>query len=373
LRAILYILRKEFLQILRTREMMAILFVAPLIQTVILGFAITNEVKHIKLMIVDQDNSRISREIARAFTHTDRFDVIGHSHSMAGVEEAIHGWKAQMALIIPVNFQRDLQRQLHPRVQLIADGLDGNTAGVAMGYARGIISGISRDYLLSPQRRALVKNIRLVEMEPRLWYNPDINNAQYMVPGIVVVLLTIIPMMLTSMSLVREKEIGTLEQLMVTPLKKYQLMLGKIIPFLFLAFLEMAFVLKAAQFIFDIHMKGSYALLGSLAFIYIFTTLGLGIFVSTITGTQQQAMFVSWFFMVFMILMSGLFIPIDNMPALLQKLTYLNPMRYFMSIIRDVFQKATTFHYLLIDVIPMTIFGLLIFTFSVLKFHKRIG
>ena len=373
MRPILYMLRKEFLQILRTREMMAILFVSPLLQMIILGFAITNEVKHIKLIIVDQDNSRLSREIARAFTHTDRFDIVGYAYSTEGVEEAIHGWKTQMAMIIPPHFGKEVQRLMQPKIQLIADGIDGNTAGVALGYARRILGEISEDLLQAPQRRAQLMEIHLVEMEQRLWYNPDFNNAQYMVPGIVGVLLTIIPMMLTSMSLVREKEIGTLEQLMVTPLKRYQLMFGKIIPFLILSFIELGFVLVAAQLIFGIHMAGSYWLLAELAFLFLFTTLGLGVFVSTITATQQQAMFVSWFFMVFMILMSGLFIPIENMPALLQKLTYLNPMRYFMSIIRDIFQKDSTWRYLLVDSIPMTVFGILIFTFSVLKFHKRVG
>jgi ABC-2 type transport system permease protein len=170
-----------------------------------------------------------------------------------------------------------------------------------------------------------------------------------------------------------EKEIGTLEQLLVTPLRKHQLLLGKLIPFLILAFVELGIVLKAAQFIFSIESQGSFYLLAGLAFFYLFTTLGLGIFISTITNSQQQAMFVSWFFMVFMLLMSGLFIPIENMPDILQKLTYLNPMRYFLYIIRDIFQKGATLRYLLVDAVPMAIFGLLIFTFSVLKFQKRVG
>lgn len=370
---IFYMIRKEFLQIFRTREMIAIIFIAPIIQMVILGFAITNDVKHIKLIISDHDNSQVSREIIDAFSHTERFDIVGYERNEDIVSEAIQGWEAQMALIIPPNFSRELQRHLQPEMQVIVDGLDGNTAGVALGYAQGILTGVSQKYLTEPRNRPLLRSTHLVDMQQRTWYNLNLNSAQYMVPGIVVVLLTIISMMLASMSLVREKEIGTLEQLLVTPLRKYQLLLGKLIPFLVLAFFEMGIVLKAAQFIFDIHMQGSYILLGELAFLYLFTTLGLGIFVSTITNSQQQAMFVSWFLMVFMLLMSGLFIPIENMPDLLQKATYLNPMRYFMYIIRDVFQKGSTLPYLLVDVIPMTIFGLIIFIFSVLKFQKRVG
>ncbi|RMG33465.1 MAG: ABC transporter permease, partial [Methanobacteriota archaeon] len=309
----------------------------------------------------------------RAFTQTDRFDLIGYLNSIEEVKTAIHSWEAQIALVIPPHFGKQLQRKQQPEIQLIADGLDGNTAGVALGYARSILSGISQRLLWSPAFRVKLKNVHLASMEERLWYNPNINNAQYMVPGIVVVLLTLIPSMLTAMSLVREKEIGTLEQLLVTPLKKQYLLMGKLLPFLILAIVEMILVLKAAEYIFDIRMQGSYTLLGGLALLYLFTTLGLGIMVSTITHTQQQAMFVSWFFMVFMLLMSGLFIPIENMPPVLQKITYLNPMRYFMYIIRDIFQKASTLPYLWKDILPMTILGVSIFSVSVLTFHKRVG
>lgn len=370
---ILYMIRKEFRQIFRTREMVVIIFIAPILQMAILGFAITNEVKHIKLIIADHDNSFLSKQVRDAFSHTDRFNVIGYETSPAVISEAIQGWKAQMALVIPRHFSRDLQRGLQPEVQIIADALDGNTAGVALGYAQGILGGLTREYWQNSPRRGQLRGVHLVEMQERMWYNLDLRNAQYMVPGIVVVLLTIISMMLASMSLVKEKEIGTLEQLLVTPLRKHQLLLGKLLPFLILAFVELGIVLIAAQFIFSIRMQGSYLLLGGLSLLYLFTTLGMGIFISTITHSQQQSMFVSWFFMVFMLLMSGLFIPIENMPEILQKVTLLNPMRYFMYIIRDIFQKGAALPYLMQDAVSMTIFGLLIFSFSVLKFRKRVG
>lgn len=169
------------------------------------------------------------------------------------------------------------------------------------------------------------------------------------------------------------KEIGTLEQLMVTPLKKHQLIFGKVIPFLILAFVEFMVVLQIAQWIFQIEMVGSLPLLSLLALLYLFATLGLGVFISTITTTQQQAMFVAWFFMVFMIIMGGFLVPIENMPPFLQKLTYINPMRYFMYMMRDIFQKGSSLHYLLKDAIPMTAYGVVIFTASVLKFQKRVS
>lgn len=370
---IYYIIRKEFKQIFRTREMIAIIFVAPMLQMLILGFAITNEVKNVKLIIADWDNSYASREMIKGFQNTDRFDFVGYLNSESGLEDAIHSWKAQMAIVIPTGFGRDLQRNLYPEIQLIVDGIDGNTAGVALGYARGIINQFVQIYMAHPLRRVQFRDVHLVQQEERMWYNINLNNAQYMVPGIVVVLITIISMMLSAMNIVREKELGTLEQLMVTPIKKHQLLLGKLIPFLILTFIELAIVMQAAQFIFSIRMEGSSFLLFGLAFLFLFTTLGLGIFVSTITRSQQQAMFVSWFLMVFMLLMSGLFIPIENMPLLLKQLTFLNPMRYFMYIMRDIFQKGSSIQYLVKDVVPMTFYGLTIFTFGVLKFQKRIS
>ena len=392
---ILYMLRKEFKQIFRTREMLAIIFVMPVIQMAVLGFAITNEVKHIKLIISDHDNSRISREIADQFSNTDRFNIVGRETDGQVIESQIHGWNAQMALIIPLDFQRDLQRNQQPDLQIIVDGLDGNTAGVAIGYAQGILTEYAAKYLQNPRQQAALmasfsassgdgKSLQnqlsaaqrnrphTVSMQQRMWYNLNLDSAQYMVPGIVALLLTIISMMLSSISLVREREIGTLEQLMVTPLKRYQLLLGKLLPFLILAFIEFFVVLQAAQIIFSIHMQGSYVLLGWMTLLYLFTTLGLGVFVSTVTGSQQQAFFVSWFFLVFMIMMSGLFIPIENMPQILQKLTYLNPLRYFIAIVRDVFQKGATAPFLIREALPMALLGLLIFTFSVLNFRKRV-
>lgn len=368
-----HIMRKEFLQVFRTREMVAIIFVAPIIQMAVLGFAITNEVKHIRLLIADRDNSRVSREVVRAFEHSDRFQVIGFQRDMQQVAADIHAWEAQMAVVIPEHFGRDLRRGLQPDVQLIVDGLDGNTAGVALGYAQGILSDLARRMGNPALQAAFARRTHSVEMQERMWYNLDLYSAQYMVPGIVVVLLTIISMMLSSMSLVREREIGTLEQLMVTPLRKQELLAGKLLPFLILAMVELGIVLQLAQVIFSIHMQGSYLLLGGLAILFLFTTLGLGTLVSTITSTQQQAMFVSWFFMVFMLLMSGLFIPIENMPHVLQLITYLNPMRYFMSIMRDIFQKGSTFEHLIVDIVPMTVLGIIIFVSSVLKFRKRIS
>ena len=370
---IIYMLIKEFKQIFRTREMVAVIFGIPLVQMVILGYTITNEVKNISLIVSDQDNSKMSHELIRAFKQTDRFKIIANELDRDKIRQSIQSWQAQMALIIPINFMRDLELNSKPSIQILVDGLDGNTAGVALGYAQGILYHAASQFIDYPAQQLMIHSNREVYMEERLLYNLDLDNAQYMIPGIVVVLITIVSMMLSAINLVREKEIGTLEQLMVTPLKRYQLLIGKILPFLFLTYLELSLVMTCAKLIFAISVQGSYLLLAGLAFLFLFTTLGLGIFVSTITSSQQQAMFISWFLMVFMLMMSGFFIPIENMPDLLQKTTYINPMRYFLYIMRDIIQKGTELKYILIDVIPMTIYGIVIFILSALNFQKRLA
>ncbi len=369
---IITMIRKEFRQIFRDRPMLVIIFIVPIIQLLIMSFAFTSEVKHIKCLIADFDNTPMSRELIRSFHHTDQFDLTEMTTDIRQINEKMKRWQVQMALVIPPHFSRDLQRHLNPQCQLIVDGVDGNTAGVALGYANGILSNFQEKLISKLNRSSVDLNVHLVRMTERMLYNPDLRSQQYMVPGIVVVLLTILPMMLSAMSLVKEKEIGTLEQLMVTPLRRYQLLSGKLIPFLLLSFFELFIVMSVGILVFRISMNGSYLLLAYLALIYLMTTLGLGIFISTITHSQQQSMFVAWFLMVFMILMSGFFIPIENMPLLLQKLTYLNPMRYFMNIVRDIFEKGSSLPFLLEEVIPMALFGVTIFTLSVLKFQKRI-
>ncbi len=380
MRRIKSVIRKEFRQVFRDRPMLFLIFGVPVVQLVLLSFAITTEVKHVKLLVADLDESAVSREIVRAFARSDRFDVVGFTRDLGRIREDMQGWRAQMGLVIPHGFSVDLRRDLKPQLEIVLDGVDGNSAGVAQGYARGILADIGMGYGtslvgagVSPLSAARPVRLHFVTMEERMWYNLDLSSQQFMIPAIVVVLLTILPMMLSAMGLVKEKEIGTLEQLMVTPLRKHELLIGKIVPFLCLTYIELTIVMTVAVTLFRIPMNGSYVLLALLASVYLFSTLGLGIFISTVTRSQQQAMFVAWFFMVFMIIMGGVFIPIENMPAGLQKLTYLDPMRYFVSIVRDIFQKGSSLGFLLKDVIPMAAFGLLIFSASVARFQKRVG
>jgi len=379
MRRIAHVIVKEFRQVVRDKPMLAIIFLVPIVQLFLLAFAITTEVKHIKLQVVDLDRSSVSREVVQTFAHTDRFNLVGYTTDLREIRQEMRSWQTQMALVIPPGFGGQLRRNLKPQLQVVIDGVDGNTAGVSMGYARGILTEFGVDYAkehlgavnLSAFQPASIQ-FRPATMEERMWYNPDLSTQQFMIPAIVVILLTILPMMLSAMSLVKEKEIGTLEQLMVTPLKRLELLVGKLIPFLILSYVELSIVMTVATLFFKIPMNGSYVLLAFLALLYLFTTLGLGIFISTVGRSQQQAMFIAWFFMVFMIMLGGFFIPIENMPSAIQKLTYLNPMRYSIRIVRDIFQKGSSLRFLAKDVIPMGVFGFLIFTFSVVKFQKRV-
>ncbi|MFQ5824759.1 MAG: ABC transporter permease [bacterium] len=370
---ILYLIQKEFRQVFRDRPMLFIIFFAPLVQLTVMGFAITIDIKNVNIIMVDYDNSPRSREIGRKFENNPYFAVKGYIRGQTNLRKQIDEWKAQMVVVIPQDFARDLERKLRPEIQLIVDGLDGNTAGIALGYAQGILSDFAKEIVMSNQSFAAHLNkASIVEPQTRMWYNLDLESKNYMVPGLVAVLLTLLSMFLSSMALVREKEIGTLEQLMVTPIKTWQLILGKVLPFHILGFFALALMLLVAFVVFQLTVSGSLFLLFSIAALYLLSTLGLGIFISTLAQTQQQAMFISWFFMIFMIFMSGFFFPIENMPIFIQKITYLDPMRYFVIILREIFLKGSSAKFLMSEILSLVGFGVVILGLSSLKFQKRV-
>jgi ABC-2 type transport system permease protein len=260
-----------------------------------------------------------------------------------------------------------------PQLQVILDGVDGNTAGIAMGYILEIAQQyqaklISQDPALG---RALAA-ARFVAAEPRFWYNPELKSRRYITPGIIALILTIITVFLTSMGIVREKEIGTLEQLMVTPIHSYQLIIGKIVPFSLLAFVDAAVAMLAIYLIFGIGIVGSVSLLFMEAMLFILTTLGLGIAISTIAETQQQAAFIGWFMMIFSILLSGFFVPIANMPRAIQLITYLNPLRYFLVVLREIYLKGSTLDILWPETLGLVAFAVVVFSLAVARFRGKL-
>jgi ABC-2 type transport system permease protein len=365
---ILYLLQKEFRQVFRDRQMLRIIFFVPIIQMFVLGYAITTDIKNVKLIIYDADNSVASRELCRRFSNNPSFKFVGYAPSPSAIREALDNWQAQLGVFIKPHFGRDLERGLRPDVQMTADGLDGNTAGIALGYAQGILAACAQEVAPPSQ----LSKAPLVS-ETRMWYNLNLESKLFTVPGLIGLLVTVITMFLTSMGLVREKEIGTLEQLMVTPIRPVELIIGKVMPFVLIGLVEINVMLALAFLVFDLTLTGNYFLLLAVSLLYFLTTLGLGIFISTLADTQQQAMFISWFFMIFLILMSGFLTPIANMPEAWQKATYLNPLRYYVNLLREIFLKATPLEFLWNEIIPLAVFGVAILSASAMKFRKRVS
>jgi ABC-2 type transport system permease protein len=374
MRQIFYLVQKEFRQIFRDFSMVRILFIVPLIQIFILGNAITTDVKNIKVVFQDQDKTPYSREFIGKFVQSKYFIITGFEEDYNRLSSYLDSGKAGLAVVIPKHFQRNIVLGNKPAVQLLVDGVDGNSAGVSLGYITDIVQQYQERLIgHAPDLSLQVKNVHRVEMEPRFWFNPNLESKLYIVPGIIALILLIITLFLTSMGIVREKEIGTLEQLMVTPIRSYQLVIGKIIPFSILGILEIMISMGFVYLIFGIGVKGSLLLLLFESSLFIISTLGLGIFISTISDTQQQALFVAWFFMIFAILLSGFFIPIANMPPVIQHITRLNPLRYFIVILREIYLKGTSIKDLIPETAAMVTFGICLFLAAVIRFRKKLG
>ena len=368
---ILYILQKEFLQIFRNRAMLPIIFVLPVIQLVLLSYAATFEIKSTAISVVDDDRSRTSRELVHALEASGYFRVFDRPSSMRHADESMLKGHASMILRIESDFERNLRRQGVGRIQMILNAEDGSAAGVIQAYAMQVIERYNRRIqpefrtaTAPPSRRAVL------EVVPQHWFNPELNYQTYMVPGILVLLVTMIGTFLSSMNVVREKEIGTIEQLNVTPLRKRDFIIGKLLPFWILALVELAIGLVVAKLLFDIPMLGSIALIFALAGLYLLVMLGMGLLISTVTDTQQQAMFLAWFFIVIFMLMSGLFTPVESMPPWAQKFTLLNPIAYFIEIMRRVLLKGAGIEAVRDQVVALAVYAAVMLTLAVRQYRK---
>ena len=363
-RAIWAISKKEFLQVFRDYAMLCLILLMPIGQLIIFGYAVNINVKYIYTAVYDNDNSSISREYIKSFSPGDYFILQDYGLPLLNSDQGFKEGMFNAALIIPDDFSQNVENKIPVEVSLILDGSNANSASISIGYANLITMQYNRKKLGLSEP---------ISLRRTMLYNPEAESVYFMVPGIVVILLTIITTMLTSMAIVREREIGTLEQLMVTPIKVPALIMGKTIPFAIIGFFEMSIALLIGVTWFGIPFAGSWTLLYGLAFIFLFTTLGVGMFISTLTSTQQQAMFFAWFFMVFSMLTSGFFTPIANMPDAIQYLTYLNPLRYFMVIVRGIMMKGAGITTLYPEVLALVAYGTVIFTFSWMRFSKRVS
>ncbi len=341
MRTILYILQKEFIQIFRDKAMLPIILVVPVLQLLVLSYTATFEIKNTRLIICDQDGSSESRELLAKFSGSDFFQIEGFaSRYEEGVEWLKQG-RAEQLLMIKSGFSEDLHREGTGKLLLVTDAINGSAAALMNAYALSIINQYNNELIQEKFPGKILAEA--VSISPSYWYNPDLNYKTFMVPGILVLLVTIIGMFLSGMNVVKEKELGTIEQINVTPIKKYQFVVGKLLPFWIIALFELAFGLIVARLVFQIPVVGSVGLLFGVASLYLLVVLGFGLLVSTMTDTMQQAMFISWFFMVVFILMSGLFTPVESMPDWAQWINTLNPIAYFIQINRMIMLKGSGF------------------------------
>ena len=367
---ILFIIQKEFIQVFRNRMMLPIIFVVPLVQLIILVHAATFEMKNIKVSVIDLDMSSSSRKMISKFEGSPFFLVKHTSFSNKEAQNEMKKGNVDMILHIPYGFERRLVKENTAKVQVIINAINGASAGLISAYSTMIILDFNRELLvdfLNPAMLALTHNINITSS---YWYNPKLNYKTYMVPGILCLLVTIIAFLLSGMNIVREKEIGTIEQINVTPIRKVQFIAGKLLPFWIIALFELAFGLIIGKLLFSIPIIGSLWLIFLSAAVYIFVILGFGLLISTMTNTQQQSMLVSFFFMVIFILMSGLFTSIESMPVWAQNLDRINPIAYFIRIMRMVMLKGSNFYDIRESFYSLVVYALAIISFAVWRYRK---
>lgn len=375
-RAVLELVRKELTQFRRDRLMMVIILVSPVMQLTILGLAANFDLKDMPLVVVDRDGSNESRALAERFFFGDEFRRVRAPAHERELERMIDRGESSAAVVIPASFSADLASGTVPQLQFVVDGSEA----IAAGPAARAVSGIVADFAASnvapaPSGPGADTGTQPggVTAEITVLYNPTLESRNFFVPGILALVLMVITMLLTSIAIVKEKENGTLEQLIVSPLRPRQIILGKLLPFAGVGFFDMLLVLGVAVFGFRVVPAGSVVLLLALSLLFILTTLGIGLFISTVSATQQQAMMTAMFFVMLpMMFLSGFVFPIENMPEVVQWLTYLLPLRYYFTIIRGIFLRGVGLEVLWPQALGLLVFGVVVLAISVVRFRKRL-
>jgi ABC-2 type transport system permease protein len=354
---------KEFLELRRDRRMLPAMIVGPIIQLLALGYAANRDVTDVRLAVVDQDRSQASSALVDRFVASGRFRIEARAVTLSAVEPLLRDGSATMALVVAPGYAADAARGNPRRVQIVADGSDAANAVVALGYARQLVAQEAQPDAGSGALR----------LEPRVFYNPDLASRWFFVPAILALTLLLTTMILPSMAVVREKESGTLEQLIVTPVRPWQLVLGKLAPFVLVGLVDAAAVTGLAVWQFGVPLRGSFLLLMGLTLLFLLTTLGLGLLVSTVVQTQQQAMVTSvYLLMVPMIYLSGLIFPIENMPGALQAVSHFIPLRHYAVVIRGIFLKGSDATALWREAAMLAAFGMVTLSLAAARFRKRL-
>ena len=374
MRRIRFLIWKELIELGQDPRLFGIVIMAPIIQLFMLAYAASTDVRNVPIVVADADRSAASRELVNRFDASPIFTVTHVFSSPDEIDTALESGDAWMALVVPRGYGSALASGQSQAVQIVADGSDANSAGVSMSYATNLIAGYGQEIAARAGLAAGRGESPGASIQPvvRVWFNPRLESRDFMIPGIVALLLLVVTTNLSSMGIVREKELGTLEQLNVTPLTRTELVIGKLLPYGLVGLIDVVLVLSVAIFWFDVPMRGSYVLLFVLTLVYLVTTLGLGLFVSTVSATQQQAMMTStFFFLMPMMLLSGFVFPIENMPAAIQPITYLIPLRYFLVILRSIFLKGVGLETLWPQVLALAGWGAGILLLAIARSSKR--
>jgi ABC-2 type transport system permease protein len=376
-----FLIWKELIELARDPRLLVIVLVAPILQLVLLGYAASTDIRDVPIVIADADRSSASRDLTARFTASPFFSVAAVVTSPDEVDEHLERGSASIAIAIPEGYGDGLAGGHPQALQVVADGSDANSAGVSLAYATNLITLYGQE--ITAKRLAAIGPgpdgesrgmVGMLDPRIRVWFNPRLESRHFMIPGVVALLLLAVTTNLSSMGIVREKEIGTLEQLNVTPLARWELIVGKLLPYGLIGMVEVVLVLSLAVFWFEVPMRGSVWLLLGMSVVYLLTTLGLGLFVSTISSTQQQAMMTTtFFFLMPMVYLSGFIFPIENMPAVIQPITYLIPLRYFLVIVRSIFLKGAGLETFWPEALALAAWGVTILALAIARSSKRLA
>jgi ABC-2 type transport system permease protein len=371
MRTIAFILYKEFLQIFRNKTMLPIIFVVPVVQLIILAHAATMEMKHIELYVVDNDLSETSRKVITSFRGSPFFLLKNAGFSMEEAKTAMLENETDAILHIPAGFEKKLYTLNSADIQILIDAINGMKAGLTSAYISAVLLRFNVELLIERGgNRYTGMTVKNVKVDYSYWYNQQLNHKFYMVPGILVILVSMIGMFLTALNIVREKESGTIEQINVTPVRKFHLLAGKLVPFWIIALMDLGIGLALGKILFHIPIEGSILLLFSFAGIFLMVILGIGLLISTMASTQQQVMFIVFFFMITFILTSGIFTPEESMPYWAQKVTLLNPFSYFMRVIRMILLKGSGFKEVYKEFAAIFVYGITVLGLAVWRYRK---
>jgi len=370
MKTLFYVIQKEFIQVRRNKTMLRMIIMIPLLQMLVLVFAATYDLKNVNIFLVDKDMSSTSRELASKIDASPFFTINNTSFNPDEGEKAILDNKDHMVLVIPQGFERNLIRDDKASLQLLVNAIDGQAAQLGYSYAASVIRDFNKNIIAEWKGLPEFNTPYQINSVSRFWYNSELEYKWYMAPGVLCILVTLIGLFLSGMSLVKEKEQGTIEQLNVTPIRKIHFLAGKLIPFVVIALFDLSFGLVVAKVVFNLPIVGSLWLVFGFGMLYLLGILGLGLFVSTLADTQQQVMFVTYFFMMIFILMGGVFTPVDSMPHWAQVVDEGNPIYHFIRVMRMVVLKGSNFGDLIHEFIAMSIIGITFLSLAVLRYRK---